>query len=58
MDTVDTVDTGFPKGLRVRTPKGEGRVLQSFAERVTVQVADRAFEFTPAEVEPLEQAPF
>ena len=59
MDTVDGLDTGFSKGLRVRTPKGEGRVLQAFAGRVTVEVAGgQAFTFDPGEVEPLEEAPF
>ena len=41
----------------VRTPQGEGRVLQVFAHQVSVQIADKALLFPPGAVVPIDEAP-
>lgn len=46
------------KGQWVRTPKGEGRVLQVFEQQVTVHVADKALQFPPEDIQPIDEAPF
>jgi hypothetical protein len=59
-DEPPVVATRTTRGQRVRTPRGEGEVLQSFAKQITVRLdgSDRAAFFDPFEVEPLEPAPF
>lgn len=46
------------KGQWVRTPRGEGQVLQVFERQVTVHVADKALQFPPEDVQPIDEAPF
>ena len=48
----------FYKGQWVRTPKGEGQVLQVFEQQVTVHIADKALQFPPEDVQPIDEAPF
>ncbi len=48
----------FHKGQRVRTPEGDGEVLQYFRDRITVRLGERAALFVPSAVIPLEEAPF
>ncbi len=48
----------FHKGQRVRTPEGDGEVLQYFRDRITVRLGERAALFVPGAVTPLEEAPF
>lgn len=47
----------FQKGQWVRTPKGEGRVLQAFANQITVHIADKALLFAPEDVQLIEKGP-
>lgn len=48
------------RGLRVRTPEGEGKVLQTLADQVTVHLdgAVVVSTYLPSDIEPLEEAPF
>ena len=48
----------FFRGQRVRTPEGDGEVLQYFRDRITVRLGERAALFVPGAVTPLEEAPF
>ncbi len=48
----------FHKGQRVRTPEGDGEVLQYFRDRITVRLGERAALFVPGAVTPLEEVPF
>ena len=56
--SVDAVMRRLPCGLRVRTPHGDGEVLQHVSGTVTVQVGERAVQVAPSEITPLEEAPF
>ncbi|MEE9145772.1 MAG: hypothetical protein V3U27_00040, partial [Candidatus Tectomicrobia bacterium] len=54
----DQPHMAFFRGQRVRTPEGDGEVLQYFRDRITVRLGERAALFVPTAVTPLEEAPF
>ncbi len=47
----------FYRGQRVRTPEGEGEILQYFRDQITVRLGARAAQFVPSVVIPLDETP-